>query len=230
MTTVLNVLAPLIGLVASAVGVVVALDQLIQRSRMRRVAQWTKELAEVEHDSERARVLHQIQAWAAAHLTASVLVPARYFADALVTLAGVPLAIFAVFAVGHRVGRPPDAPTIIAVLVLGFVALWLSLGFGVRAYWERSRVASEYLNRVHVRSPDLRSYLHLRTELTWRDRGWAAVVAAGACAFSAAVADLVFFRPSDWALPVIVLGFGAIAQGADTIRRKAARVVVLDIE
>jgi len=224
MSAVLEVLGPLIGVVASAVGVVVAVEQLTERSRVRRTAQWTKDLGASENDPERVRVLQRLQAWATAQLAAAVLVPARYFSDAVALLVAVPAAIFGAFLIADETGERPDTVTIAVVLGTGFLALWIALGNGVRAHRERRRIALEYLNSQHVQAPDLSRYLHLRTALSPSDRLWTGMVAAGSCGLSAGVSDLIFFRPSDWASPVLILSFGAVAQGVDTLRRRSKRL------
>lgn len=108
----LAVLAPVAAAVASAVGVLVALEQLTLRARVRRIAEWSSQLAGDETNAARKTALLRTRTWASGQLLASVLVPARHYLEGLAWGLGGP-AMVALTPTGQGGLVLPSSPSVL---------------------------------------------------------------------------------------------------------------------
>lgn len=201
-------LAPFAAVVASLVGVAVALDQLTQRSRMRRIATWSSELAEAEHNENRLAALNSIRRWAAAWAVATVLVPARYYAEVTVWSMAVPVML------AWRV----DSVGIGYLVLIGCGVLWPTLRRGIRVHLERYRVAAEYAAGVPVEPPSL-AILYQMEGGTRREFLWAGLLAVGITLGSLSTGQLARDPSNGWWALGVVGGVGLAAIGLSFVRR-----------
>lgn len=213
MDDVLRVAAPLVAAIASVVGVIIALDQLTQRGRMRRVSEWSKALAEGEQDRERQAVLTQVRTWAAAHMVASVMVPGRFYLEPALWLVAVPVAIVAT--------ARPDAFGSGAwwKWATYVVLLWHPFRRGIRVHMERYRIANEYfLGRV-VHPPRL-GIVDLMEGGTRSEFWWSAVLAVGTVAGSLGVAVFATDRNAPVGPLLALSGAALIWWGVSALRSR----------
>jgi len=211
MSEFLRSITPTLAAVASVVGVLVALDQLTQRTRMRRIAEWSKELADGEKDTERQVALARLQTWATGQLVASVMVPGRFYLESVLWAAAIPVVV---------VRLPDSADAVAATLVACFVALSLTLRRGIRTHLERHRVASEFFNGEQVTLPAV-DMLHQMEGGTRVEFVLGLILGAAVVAVSLGV-RLVMHDTSSLAGPLLVVtGLGLAGIGVGGIRRLA---------
>ncbi|MCH6472414.1 hypothetical protein [Sinomonas terrae] len=211
--TLMNIAPSLVAVVASAVSIVVAVDQLTQRARMRRLAEWAKDLAEGEADPNRSAVLLQVQRWAAGYALATVMVPARLFLEATITCFGVTVVQIAVGASSS--GTPVMWPAAVA----GFVSAWLPLRRALRSYLERYRIASEYFRGIEVAAPKL-SILFQMEGGTRSEFVTSAVLAAGIVVVGVG-AGVMLGNETQYGLMLLVIGLSVSGLGLTLVRRIA---------
>ncbi|WP_251153301.1 hypothetical protein [Cellulosimicrobium sp. Marseille-Q4280] len=202
-------MAPVVAAVASIVALLVAVDQLTQRSRMRRVAEWTKQLADGEANDHRTEALQQLRAMATAHMVASVMVPPRYYVETILMVVAVPFVVI----------RTYDSTDVVGVFLSGVAASWLTLRRGIRVHLERYRIAAEYWRGEEVSPPKL-TMLYQVEGGTRSEFVWAILLAVGLCTASLGTAEVIESRSSLVGLLTAVLGVGLVSIGAGAVRRK----------
>lgn len=111
---------------AAAVGAIVAVEQLLLPTRLRRQSVWARDAAETELDPDRKVVLKQLELRSTARLVGAAYVPARRF---LGVLAVTPLVVFGVGAAAHL------APWSSSALVLSVSGALVLAGFNGGAIW-----------------------------------------------------------------------------------------------
>lgn len=167
-TTIAAALAAL----ASLVGIVVAIDQLTLRSRMRRIVTWTTDLLSIEENDNRKEVLVAIRAHAAGTMVASTLVPIRHIAEGLVWLAA------SAFLVVQAAASDNGIAVVVGMAAVGFGSALQGAFRAVRMYIERERVRAEYVDEVRV-VPPRTDVLAKMEGGTRAEKGWAAMLLAG---------------------------------------------------
>ena len=140
METTLQLAAAIIAVVASGVGVVVAVDQLTLRTRLRRTEAWARESAAAEADGHRTSALEAIRLRSVASLVGGHAVPLRYLATTLVTPA---MSVGLLVSVLRR--DEPTFPDLAALLLLSFVTCGVEFRRAVHFYLERRQVVNAYL-------------------------------------------------------------------------------------
>jgi len=145
----LTIIAAFVAVMASSVGVIVAVDQLTLRARLRRTAEVAHELTKHEENQERLVVLRSVHDVAVARLAAGWVVPWWRFGETAYWLAGVTFGIGTVVAIE---GWTTNAAIIVSLL---FVMSTTGVRRGVRTYLERQRITQEYLSGVKVAPPRL---------------------------------------------------------------------------
>ncbi|WP_194522380.1 hypothetical protein [Cellulosimicrobium sp. JZ28] len=209
MDSALATIAPVLAVIASAVGLLVAFDQLTQRSRMRRVAEWTKQLADGETNAARIEALQQLRAMAAAHMVASVMVPARLYVETVAVVVAVPYLVFRL--------QPDVDGVIVALFAVSFS--WFTLRRGIRIYIERYRVAAEYWRGEEVRPAEL-ALLHQIEGGSRREFFWALLLAVGLTLASISVGIIVDDASNFGGLALLTVGVGLLGLGAGAVRAK----------
>lgn len=138
---VLQLVGAIVAVAASGIGIIIAVDQLTLRSRLRKTESWAKESALTESNEHRKAALELLRLQSVAGVVGSHAVPLRYFALALVF----PSMAIALLIAAYRRGEPtwPD----LMVLVLTSVATGGIEGRrGIRLYLERRTVTNAYVD------------------------------------------------------------------------------------
>ncbi|QTE31092.1 hypothetical protein [Pengzhenrongella sicca] len=214
MDQLLTILVAVTAVIASVFGVLIGLDQLTQRARMRRIAEWSRELADDEADAGRLDALAQVHAWAASQMVASVMVPARFYLEAAVWAVAAPFVIVASYG---------DLSTwVLGLLAVG--AIWSPMRRAIRAYLERYRIASEYFRGGKMTSPNL-SMLHLMEGGTRAEFLWAVLIALGLVGLSVSAGALVAKDENSWPLYVALGSVGAAWLAVDAVRARTPRLL-----
>lgn len=208
MKDLLTAIAPAAAAAASLAAIAVAIEQFTQRSRMRRIAEWTKLLANDETNTNRVAALAQIRAWAAGRVVATVMVPGRLFAEAALWLGVVPYMIIA----------QARSSSLAALALLGAVTLWLVFRRAIRVYLERYRIASEYFRGADVEPMEM-TILFAMEGGTRAEFAWAALLSIGVTGTALGVALLIRSPTAPWGALAIVGGLG-VAELARTLVRK----------
>jgi hypothetical protein len=204
-----------IAVIASALGVLITLEQLTLRARLRKSAETAKTFAEAA-SGEREVVLASIHDVAVARLVAGWLVPGWRFAEAVVWLVGVPIGL------GAAVADEGLSKDTWAFVLVGFVSLTLSNRRGARLLLERQRIAREYMATQKVEPPRI-ALIHQMEGGTRREFLWGAVVSLGAVLGSVG-AGLLFHDPeSTWPLTLLIVGIALLTAPADFLRAGAVR-------
>lgn len=206
----LMIIPAVVAVVASVVGVLVAVDQLTQRARMRRIAEWSKELAEEEQNPDRSEVLLRVKTWATGYVLATVMVPARLFLEAAAWCFAVPALVIWTSSNWTSISVP--------LLLAGFATLLLNLRRAMRSYFERYRIAAEYFRDGKVVAPRLT----ILFQMEGGTRGeflWSALLAGGIVAASVGTGLLVGDDPHQAGALLFVVGLGVGSMGVALIRR-----------
>lgn len=149
MDPLLTIVTAVVAVVASSVGVIVAVDQLTLRARLRRTAEATLELTKQEENENRKAVLHSIHDVAVARLAAGWTVAWWHFAEFAVWFAIGPVAL------GFSAARFGWTGPVQVTLASTFPIIAIAARRSIRIYSERQRIARQYLAGVHVAPPRL---------------------------------------------------------------------------
>ncbi|XAS69856.1 hypothetical protein V3C33_20715 (plasmid) [Micrococcaceae bacterium Sec5.7] len=206
----LTAIPAVVAVVASVVGVLVAIDQLTQRARMRRIAEWSKALAEEEKSPDRSEVLLRVKTWATGYVLATVLVPARLFLEAAFYCLAVPAMVIWTVSTWTSLS--------LSVVLAGFAALWVPLRRAIRSYLERYRIAAEYFRDGKVVAPRL-TILYQMEGGTRPEFLWSALLAGGIVAASVGTGLLVGDAKNQAGALLFVIGLGLSSIGVAFIRR-----------
>jgi hypothetical protein len=138
--TTLQLAGALVAVVASGIGVIVALDQLTLRARLRRTETWARESAAVEADTHRKVALEALRLRSVAGVVGSHAVPLRFFATTAVTPAVAVALLVGAFRRGEDV-----FPDLAALLFVSLVGCGIEFRRAVRFYLERRQVVNAYV-------------------------------------------------------------------------------------
>jgi hypothetical protein len=206
----LTVIPALVAVVASVVGVLVAIDQLTQRARMRRITEWSKELAEEEKNPDRSEVLLRVKTWATGYVLATVLVPARLFLEAAIYCLVVPAMV--IWTASNWTSLS------LSVVFAGLATLWVALRRAIRSYLERYRIAAEYFRDGKVVAPRL-TILYQMEGGTRPEFLWSALLAGGIVVAGVGTGLLLGDDPNQTGALLFVIGLGLGSIGVALIRR-----------
>jgi hypothetical protein len=215
MENLLNTLGAVLAILVSLVGIVVALDQLTARARLRRTAEWSSELIKDEENSHRVELLRHIHTRAVAGLVANTLVPARYFLEGMVWILLAPSIVISTVR-----SEAPDMG-IIFVCFIAATSIYLPLRRGIRCYAERIRIQQTYYSgKTPLLSPRL-DMLGQMEGGTRREFSLAVLLSLGLILVSLALAWLTVgsLGASTWALGF--LGLGLLIIGTNLVRAYA---------
>lgn len=214
------IIAALVAVIASSVGVIVAVDQLTLRSRLRRTAEATEELAKHEDNANRLAALRSIHDVAIARLVAGWAVPWWRFAEFAVwfVLGPVTLALTA--------ARQGWTGTVQTILVTNIVIVSLVARRGIRIYLERQRIAREYLTGADVAPPRL-GMLQQMEGGTLSEFVMGAVISAGASLAALGVGLLVHDINTPWGFLCLLPGIVLAWSPTETLRARAVRPLEL---
>jgi hypothetical protein len=161
-----------------------------------------------DESEERAAALTSIRLDATSRIVAGILMPVRFFAEAVVWAVAAP----AVIVLGLRDGTASTV-YVAGVVAVAFVTLTLSTRRGIRLYLERSRIASEYRRGLAV-TEARRVVLHQMEGGQRIEFVFALAFSGGACALALGVGLALSGEHVDgWPLALMV-GGGYAAWGA----------------
>lgn len=144
--------APALAAVASFAGLLVGIEQLTLRARMRRISKWSEELAAKEAAADRLDVLQKLHIWSTSSVVASTVVPSRYFAESVLWAVGGFLFVLVSVLEGTALNiMIPASATLVVAQTFFFRR-------GVWVMRERHRVAREFQGGQPLSPPRLQSY------------------------------------------------------------------------
>ncbi|MFC4783288.1 hypothetical protein ACT8ZV_02360 [Nocardioides sp. MAHUQ-72] len=217
MTSILTTAGTALAVTASAVGVIVGVEQLTLRARLRKTIESAKTLAEPE-EGERAVVLKSIHDVAVARLIAGWLVPGWRFAEAIVWLIGAPIALGVT--VWHD-GLKKDTLLFAGVVL---VSLALSNRRGLRLLFERQRIAHEYLGSRKVGPPRI-ELMHQLEGGTRKEFLFGAMGSLGATLLALGAGALAHDPEHGWPVVLLILGVFSLGGPWESLRAGAVRPI-----
>ncbi len=215
MTGILTTLGAVLAVAVSGVGLVVTIEQVTLRARLRKTIETSKALAEHE-EGERKAILTSIHDVAVARLTAGWLIPGWRFAEAGFWLLGAPLALGITT---YREGLTSQTWTFaFAALVM----LGLSNRRALRLVLERQRITRQYLRGERVGPPRV-GLIHQMEGGTWREFGFGAIGSLGALMIALGFGDLAHDPTTPWPIGLVLGGLVVTSVTFDFIKTGAAR-------
>lgn len=214
MKDILAAIVPAVAAAASLAAIALAIEQLTQRSRMRRIAEWTKLLATDEANANRVAALARIRAWASGWVVATVMVPGRLFAEAALWLAAVPYMIIS----------QARSSSLAPLALFGASTLWLVFRRAIRVYLERYRIAAEYFYGAEVEPMEM-TILYAMEGGTRAEFAWAALLSLGVTGTALGVALLIRSSDAPWGAIAIVVGLSVLGLARTRIRKHAPSVL-----
>lgn len=211
----MNILAALATAAAAAASfaaLALTIEQFTQRSRMRRIAEWTTLQATDEANANRAAALGRIRAWAAGQVVATIMVPGRFFTETAIWLAVVPYVVIS----------QARSSNLVPAALFGAFVMWVPFRRAIRVYLERYRIVSEYFRGASVEP--MKTPYELgggpRSELAW-----AGLLSIGTSAIAFGIALLIRSSSAPWGEFAIVAGSFAIAVAGEQIRKRTPPVL-----
>ncbi len=199
MTSLLTTAGAALAVVASAVGLVVTIEQLTLRARLRKTVETTKALKEFE-GGNRAVVLTSIHDVAVARLIAGWLVPGWRFAEAVVWLLGAPIAL------GFMVWQQGLSRESWTFGFFAIVAVGLSNRRALRLVLERQRVARQYLLEQTI-GPARIGLMHQMEGGTRKEFLYGFLGSVGAVLIALGSGALAHDPETGWPLALLISGF-----------------------
>lgn len=201
MNDLLKLAGPIIGVIAAGIGLVVTVDQLTARTRLRKTETWAREALVGENNDHRKAYLTDLHLKSVAGVVGTIEVPVRYYFDALLTPAATGWVVISTLGVGAR----PSAQSIITMVLFSLVLTLAGFRRCVRLYLERRRVVNDYVAADHAMQGPKRDLLELMEGGTRREFvaafGYSAAVTFAFCGASAYVQG-----GDDWGFLLLALG------------------------
>ena len=209
-----------LALIASGVGVLLAIDQLTLRARLRKTVETASTLAAPE-TGEREVILRSIHDVAVARLTAGWLVPGWRFGHTIGWLLAAPLAV------GFAARVEGFTWEILAFTTLVFVALTITNRQGLGLMLERQRIGREYLAGLKVEPPRTGTAYFQAGGGTFEEYLFAALGSLGPVLLALGAGGQAHDPQTSWrSLLLVFFGFFAASLALDFVRSRAIRPAV----